>query len=94
MHPNAVHSLLGCSVCVLIRCSCIIIIKILCPPYLRCSAAGTLSVTLQRNMIETLGCDANFGVSCLNKVGQDFAQDREVLQRMGNFQQAAQVRMR
>jgi len=51
-----------------------------------------LSVTLQRSMIETLGCEANFGVSCLNTVGRDFAQDREVLQRMGNFQQAAQVK--
>jgi hypothetical protein len=42
-------------------------------------------------MLATLGVDPAFGVACLNQVGTAFAQDPEVLQRMGNFQQTAQV---
>jgi predicted lactoylglutathione lyase len=37
-----------------------------------------------------LGIEANFGVANLNKIGQDYSGDREVMQKMMMFQRVAQ----
>lgn len=64
---------------------CLRCLRCLQPPLsLLGGAAGGLegpaaqSVALQRSMLEATGVEANFGVSRLNRVGQDFASDSEV----------------
>jgi hypothetical protein len=53
-------------------------------------APARYSVKLQRSILEDTGVQADFGVSCLNRVGKEFAQDRELLTKMRGFQMQAE----
>lgn len=44
---------------------------------------GPRIIEMQRSLLPVLGYDADFGVSCLNKISTDFPGDREL---MGKFQ--------
>ena len=44
---------------------------------------GKRIIEMQRSLLPLLGYDADFGVSCLNKITTDFPGDREI---MGKFQ--------
>ncbi len=51
-------------------------------------------IEMQRNIIKILGFNPDFGVSCLNRISQDFAQDQEVLMKMQYFATAAEFACR
>lgn len=48
-------------------------------------------IDMQHSILTMLGYEPSFAVSCLNKIGQDFASDREILMKMQYFAMSAQV---
>ncbi len=52
---------------------------------------GHRIVEMQRGVLVLLGYDPDYGVSCLNKVNQDFPGDRELLGKMQYYAVCAEV---
>jgi hypothetical protein len=48
-------------------------------------------IEMQRNILKQLGYHPDFGVSCLNRIGQDFRNDREIMTKMQFFAVGAEV---
>jgi hypothetical protein len=48
-------------------------------------------VELQRGILVLLGHDADFGVSCLNRINEDFPGDRELVGKMQYYATCAEV---
>mmetsp|Transcript_10870 Transcript_10870/g.14956 ORF Transcript_10870/g.14956 Transcript_10870/m.14956 type:complete len:538 (-) Transcript_10870:240-1853(-) len=48
-------------------------------------------VEMQHGILSLLGYDPKFAVSCLNKIGEDFPNDKELLMKMQYFAMCAQV---
>lgn len=48
-------------------------------------------IEMQRNLLKQLGYHPDFAVSCLNRIGQDFRDDREVMTKMQFFAVGAEV---
>lgn len=48
-------------------------------------------VAMQRGVLELLGFEPEFGVSCLNRINQDFPGDRELLGKMQYFAVSAEL---
>lgn len=51
-------------------------------------------IDMQHSVLTMLGYEPSFAVSCLNKIAQDFASDREVIMKMQYFAMCAQVACR
>ena len=51
-------------------------------------------IELQRGVLNLLGMDAEYGVNRLNRLGQDYRTDQEVMMKMQHFAMAAQVACR
>lgn len=51
-------------------------------------------VEMQRNVLKLLGYNADFAVSCLNRIPADFGQDREVMMKMQQFALCAELACR
>ena len=54
-------------------------------------APGAKIIEIQRSIIEMVGLEASYGVSCLNRITTDFPDDRELMTKMQNFAMCAQV---
>lgn len=52
---------------------------------------GARVIEMQRSILVLMGYDPDFGVSCLNKVGQDFPGDREIMGKMQLFAACAET---
>lgn len=48
-------------------------------------------VQMQREIIQLLGYDPDFGVSCLNRISKDFPNDPEIAQKMQYFVMSAEM---
>ena len=48
-------------------------------------------IELQREVLTWLGMDAEYGVNRLNRLGQDYRGDQEVMMKLQHFAMAAQV---
>jgi hypothetical protein len=48
-------------------------------------------IEMQRNILKQLGYHPDFAVSCLNRIGQDFHNDREIMTKMQFFATGAEV---
>ena len=51
---------------------------------------GPRIIELQRSLLPLLGYDADFGVSCLNKIGTDFPNDRELVNKFQMYAACAE----
>jgi hypothetical protein len=51
---------------------------------------GQRIIEMQRGLLPLLGYDADFGVSCLNKINQTFPNDRELYQKFQMYAAAAE----
>eukprot|EP00607_Mallomonas_marina_P004470 CAMPEP_0182438578 /NCGR_PEP_ID=MMETSP1167-20130531/85872_1 /TAXON_ID=2988 /ORGANISM="Mallomonas Sp, Strain CCMP3275" /LENGTH=361 /DNA_ID=CAMNT_0024632007 /DNA_START=628 /DNA_END=1713 /DNA_ORIENTATION=- len=52
---------------------------------------GDKVIELQREMLEILGIEKDFGVSCLNHIPKDFPDDPNIMQKMQQFAMCANV---
>ena len=52
------------------------------------------TIEMQHNMLIQLGYTPEFGVSCLNKINQDFKTDREVTMKLMQFAKCAELAVR
>lgn len=48
-------------------------------------------VAMQREVLTWIGLDADFGVSCLNRMSEDFPNDKELAMKMQAFAACAQL---
>jgi hypothetical protein len=55
------------------------------------SAPGPKVIELQRSILVYLGIDADYGCSCLNKIGEDYPNDRTLHIKMQHFAFSAQL---
>jgi hypothetical protein len=49
---------------------------------------------MQHGVLQILGLDHTYGVSCLNRIPQDFPNDQEISVKMNQFALAAQLACR
>ncbi len=52
---------------------------------------NTRIVDIQKGIIQLLGFEPEFGVSCLNKINEDFPGDREMMAKMQYFALSAEI---
>ena len=51
-------------------------------------------ITIQRETLEMMGVEHQYGVSCLNRISQDYPEDREIPSKMQQFMLGASLACR